>query len=114
MLIIMASPISAAAARPLPGRIAAKNDVKTPSRLLAGTAGAAHGRDRLRQAPGVGEGPAQQELDLAVGAAKLVGGPAGERVGDRGGGSGEGRLALGGHAGARSPSLARGAGVDPR
>src|SRR5262249_61001621 len=105
MLIIMASPISAAAARPLPGRIAAKNDVKTPSRLLAGTAGAAHGRDRLRQAPGVGEGPGQQELGLAVGAGKLVGGPAGERGLGRGGGPVEGRVAVGGEGGGRVPCV---------
>src|SRR6185437_16662485 len=58
------------------------------SRRLAGwggtwPAGPAHGSDLAGQPPGVGQGTAQEELDLGVGAAQLVGGPPGQGVVDR-------------------------------
>jgi hypothetical protein len=47
-----------------------------------GAAGPAHLPGPAGQPPRLGEGPAQQELDLGVGAAELVGGPPGQGVVD--------------------------------
>src|SRR5215469_5104231 len=66
------------------------SDVGSPGRLAGAgvhavrvarrTAGAAHLPDVSRQAAGLAQRAAEQELDLGVGAAQVVAGPPGQRV----------------------------------
>src|SRR5262249_29296228 len=52
----------------------------SPRRRAARAAGFTHFSRLAGQPPGVGQRPAQQELDLGVGAAQLVSGPPGQGV----------------------------------
>ena len=57
---------------------------RSPPAVVGRAAAPRDRRDRVGQPAGVLQGPAQHHLDLGVHAAQLVGGPAGERVVDRG------------------------------
>jgi hypothetical protein len=76
--LIMASSCTAARGHQ-PGALA-RVGVCAIIRVARWTAGAAHLPDVSGQAAGVGQGPAEQELDLGVGAAQFVAGPPGQRV----------------------------------